>query len=204
MIYWFSRQYCDIVDEIVQYMRFFPLYSFALMSTRTVYFSSLALGLISWGALAALVIYTQPTAFPQLAAGLMLLMVAIIATATPFWGRIQQRRAPKSKEPVLKSAVRQGVWTALFIAILLVFHFVDLLDWILVLVALMLFVLLETFLQQRGRWNNADTAPQPQKAKKTKRRSSPASSHRSSYSMARTKQSGAKKSGKGKKDGKKK
>ncbi len=175
------------------------------MSTRSVYFSSLALGLISWGALAALVIYTQPTAFPQLAAGLMLLMVAIIATATPFWGRIQQRRAPKSKEPVLKSAVRQGIWTALFVAILLVFHFVDLLDWILVLVTLVLFVLLETSLQQRGRWNNPDTnSPSPQPKTPKRRRTSPASSHRSSYSMARTKQSGAKKGGKSSKGKKKK
>ena len=177
------------------------------MSIRTAYISSLALGLLSWGALAALANYTKPDAFPQLAGGLVLLLVAISATTMPFWGRIHQRLTSKSQDPILKIAMRQGLWAGLFVVILLVFHFVDLLDWILVLVTLMLFVLLEAFLQQRGRWNNVDTRPPPPQPKTPKRhRSSPASSHRSSYSMARTKQSGAKKSGKsskGKKGSKK-
>ena len=170
------------------------------MSIRTAYISSLALGLLAWGALAALTNYTQPDAFPQLVASLALLMVAISATAMPFWGRIHQRLSAKSQGPVIKTAVRQGVWTGLFVVILLAFRFVDLLDWILVLVTLILFVLLEAFLQQRDRWKNADqktTSPQPKTPKR--RRSSPASSHRAGYSMARTKKNSAKKGGKGKK-----
>jgi hypothetical protein len=179
----------------------FPHYCyFAIMSTRTAYISSLTLGLLSWGALAALVNYTKPDALPQLAAGLALLMVAISATTMPIWGRIHQRLTSKPQDPILKIAVRQGLWAGLFVAILLTFHFVGLLDWILVLVTLMLFVLLEAFLQQRDRWKNTDqktTSPPPKASKR--HRSSPASSHRASYSMARTKKSSAKKGGKKKK-----
>jgi len=176
----------------------FPLY-LPIMSIRTAYITSLALGLLAWGALAALVTYTKPDAFPQLAASLALLMVAISATTMPFWGRIYQRLSAKSPGPVIKTAVRQGLWTGLFVVVLIVFRFVGLLDWILVLVTLMLFVLLEAFLQQRDRWKNADQETSPQPKTPQRRRSSPASSHRAGYSMARTKKSSAKKSAKKKK-----
>jgi len=167
------------------------------MSIRTAYISSLALGLLAWSALAALVNYTKPDAFPQLAASLALLMVAISATTMPVWGRIHQRLSAKSQGPIIKTAVRQGLWTGLFVVVLLVFQFVGLLDWILVLVTLMLFVLLEAFLQQRDRWKNTGqetTSPQPKTPKR--HHSSPASSHRAGYSMARTEKSSAKKGGK--------
>lgn len=169
------------------------------MSIRTAYIFSLALGLLAWGALAALVNYTKPDAFPQLAASLALLMVAIIATTMPFWGRIHQRLSAKSQGPVIKTAVRQGLWTGLFVVVLIVFRFVGLLDWILVLVTLMLFVLLEAFLQQRDRWKNPTPKTSMPKPKTTKRRTSPASSHRAGYNMARTKKRSEKKGGKKKK-----
>ncbi len=175
------------------------------MSIRIAYISSLALGLLSWGALAALINYTKPDAVPQLAATLLLLVVAISATTMPFWGRIHQRLTSQAQESIVKTAVRQGLWAGLFVAVLLVFHFVNLLDWILVLVTLVLFVLLEAFLQQRSRWNGSGNKTQPQKPKPPKRsRSTTASAPRTSYSMARTKQSSKKKPGKGKKGGKKK
>jgi len=174
------------------------------MSTRTAYISSLVLGLLCWGALAALLNYTQPVAIPQFAAALLLLVVAVGATIMPFWGRIHQRLTSNSQEPVVKTAVRQGVWAGLFIAILLVFQFVGLLDWILVLVTLVLFVLLEAFLQQRSRWKGGGKKTQTQNASPPKRnRTSTASAHRTNYSMARTKKSSSPKRGKGKKDNKK-
>ncbi len=174
------------------------------MSTRIAYISSLALGLLCWGALAAILIYTKPDAIPQLGGALLLLVVAISASTMPFWGRIHQRINSTSQEPTVKTAVRQGVWAGLFVAILLVFHFVGLLDWILVLVTLILFALLEAFLQQRSRWNSGGKKAQTQKPLTAQRSSSStASAHRTSYSMARTKQSSTKKSGKGKKESKK-
>ncbi|HEY54195.1 MAG TPA: hypothetical protein G4N94_12155 [Caldilineae bacterium] len=169
------------------------------MSIRTAYITSFALGLLAWGALAALVTYTQPDASLQLAVSLALLLVAISATTMPFWGRIHQRLSPNSQGLVIKTAVRQGLWTGLFVIVLLLFHFIDLLDWILVLVTLMLFVLLEAFLQQRDRWKSADQVMTPQPKASKPRRSSPASSHRAGYSMARTKKGSAKQAGKKKK-----
>jgi len=174
------------------------------MSIRIAYISSLVLGLFCWGALAALLIYTKPDAIPQLAAALLLLMVAIGATTMPFWGRIHQRLTSNSQEPVVNIAIRQAVWAGLFVAILLVFHFVNLLDWILVLVTVILFVLLEAFLQQRSRWNGGEKKTRTQNPKPPKRsRSTTASAHRTSYSMARTKQTSTKKREKTKKDSKK-
>ncbi len=175
------------------------------MSIRAAYISSLVLGLLCWGALAALLNYTKPDSIPQLATALFLLVVAIGATTMPIWGRVHQRLTANVQEPVVKTAVRQGVWAGLFVAILLVFHFVGLLDWILVLVTLILFVLLEAFLQQRSRWNGGGKKTPTAKSKPPKRsRSSTASAHRKSYSMARTKKSSTPKRGKGKKDSQKK
>ena len=170
------------------------------MSIRLAYVSSLILGILCWGALAALINYTKPDAMPQLAAALFLLVVAIGATTMPFWGRIYQRTTAQAQDPIVKTAVRQGLWAGLFVATLLVFHFVGLLDWILVLVTLILFVLLEAFLQQRSRWKGGGTKTQTQKPKPQKRgRSTTASAHRTSYSMARTKQRHQKRQNKGKK-----
>lgn len=174
------------------------------MSTRIAYISSLALGLLCWGALAALINYTKPDAIPQLAAVLVLLIVAISATTMPFWGRVHQRLTTQTQEPIVKTAMRQGLWAGLFVAVLLVFHFVGLLDWILVLVTLILFVLLEAFLQQRSRWHERGRKTPTQKPKPPKRsRSSTASAHRTSNSMARTKKTSTPKRGKGKKSSKK-
>ena len=146
------------------------------MSTRTAYILSLLVGLLSWGALAAVVYYLSPDSHWNQAMALLLLVVAISATAAPLWGRVHRRLSPESKQPVLRVAFRQGLWSGLFIAILLIFHFVGLLDWILVLVTLMLFALLEAFLQQRYQWRSA-------KGKGATNASNPTSS---TYSMART------------------
>ena len=94
----------------------------------------------------------------------MLIVIAITGTTAPLWGRIQQRLTPDIEDETLRwTALRQGLWLGLFVAALIFFRISGLLDWILVLVLGFLFVLLETFLQQRKQWREMRVSNKPKK-----------------------------------------
>lgn len=173
------------------------------MSPRATYLSSFTIGLLAWGGLAALVVYTKPETPLHIFAALGLLIIAIGGTTTPLWGRIQRRiSSPEETGSTPKLAMRQGLWAGMFIASVLMFRFFGLDDWILILVLLILFVMLETFLQQRARWRQIKQKrkerQQAQRAGETSGQAS-APTGRANYNMARTAKKKTKKRGKGKK-----
>ena len=129
------------------------------MSTRSAIFVSLLIGLLGWGALAALIIRTGPEPV-FIALALVSAAIAIAGTTMPIWLRLQQRLTPGLRRPdLVAAAAREGVWTGMFVAALLVLHIFSFLDWVLALVLLVLFAMLEAFLQQRSREASAKPAP---------------------------------------------
>ena len=133
------------------------------MTLRITYFASVSLGVLAWGGLAALIYYFPPESL-TLAAALLLLVLAIAGTSVPLWGRLQARLTPKMIQPAVRNAaLRQGLWAGLFAASVVVLRLLQLLDWILVLVLLILFIMLETFIQQRSTWRELQSTTNPQK-----------------------------------------
>ena len=122
------------------------------MSLRVKFGLIFFIGLLGWAGLAALVYVTPPEPRYQLLA-ILLLVVAVIGTTAPIWGRIQMRITPKMDRKALPGiALRQAVWTGLIAGSVVVLQLSDLLDGIMILVVVVLFVLLETFLQQRRQY----------------------------------------------------
>lgn len=129
------------------------------MSTRSAIIISLLIGSLAWGALAALIMLAGPHP-SYVALALALTAIALAATSIPMWLRLQQRIAPHiGKRDLLAAATREGIWTGLFVAALLVLRVFRFLDWVLALVLLVLFAMLEVFLQQRRQEASAKSAP---------------------------------------------
>ena len=98
--------------------------------------------------LAALVWFAPPTNSLVVLA-LFLVLVAVTFASAPIWYRVQQRwsaNTPRQSLPYI--ATRQGLWTGLFIIMILSLRILRLLDWVLVFVVLVLFIMAEVFLQQ--------------------------------------------------------
>ncbi|NOX62902.1 MAG: hypothetical protein GXP42_13310 [Chloroflexi bacterium] len=112
--------------------------------------------ILSWlfaalaGAGLVMLIWRFPPVDGLVALALLLLFLAIAAGSAPIWYRVQQRWSPKTATGSLPYiATRQGVWTGLFVSMVIFLRIFRLLDWVLVFVLFTLLVMTEVFLQQR-------------------------------------------------------
>ena len=122
------------------------------MSPRRFVVISLVVAVLAWAGLAGLVYLLDPTPV-LIPAAAVLAVLAVAATTSPLWLRVQQRLTPGLPAGRLPGvALRQGLWSGLFVAAVLLLRVYHLLDWVLAMVLLALFVMLEAFLQQRSQW----------------------------------------------------
>ncbi len=149
------------------------------MLPRTVVIVSFVVALLAWAGLAALVMYAQP-APTLIAIAAPIIVLAVGASATPLWLLVQRRLAPAVEQKALgRVALREGLWTGLYTAALAFLRLNGFLDWVLALVLLVIFVLLETFLQQRSQRQQTPRKPPgggkaPSSSSVAKQRSTPA------------------------------
>lgn len=124
--------------------------------------------------MAALINYTKPNSSEiVLAAPLVVLTVA--GLTTPLWLLLQRRLVPGlPARPLVRAALREGLWTGLYMALVVGLRVFGYLDWLMMLVLATLFIMLELFLQQRQR-------PQP-----AARKASPAPKPSASYGRTKS------------------
>jgi len=138
------------------------------MTLRQIVLPCILVAILGLAALAALVYYTAPTTATILLA-LMLSGLSTAAATAPLLGRIQQKIEPKTPTSSLpRLAIRQGIWAGLYAIFILILHLQKLLDPIFAIVLLVIFILLENFLQTRSK----STPPtRPRKTRTTTRKS---------------------------------
>lgn len=135
------------------------------MTPRVAAFLSLFVALLAGAGFAALVNYTKPST-PGILLALPLLILIVVGLSIPIWLLIQRRLAPKLASGVLvRTALREGLWSGLYAALLILLRVFGYLDWVMVVVLAALFIMLELFLQQRQRpqqaVKKAEPAPKP-------------------------------------------
>lgn len=145
------------------------------MSPRIAILLSLLIALLAGAGMTALVNYTKPSSLGIiLAAPLVVLVVG--GLMMPVWLLVQRRLTPKLPAGLLvRIAVREGLWSGLYVTLLVGLRVFGYLDWVMVLVLAALFIMLELFLQQRHQ-------PQP-----AARKASPTPNPSPSTSYGRTK-----------------
>ncbi|MCO6451045.1 MAG: hypothetical protein J5I90_09700 [Caldilineales bacterium] len=127
------------------------------MSTRTFVALSILIAILAWVGLALMFNYLEPLRSYQ-ALAIPLVIIAVGGTTAPLWRTLQRRITPDRDDSKLnRMAVRQGLWAGLFVAILLTLRVFRVLDWVLVLVAAALFIMLEVFIQQREQWKQVQS-----------------------------------------------
>ncbi len=143
------------------------------MTLRQIVLPCILIAILGLAALAALIYYTAPTAATILLA-LMLTGLSTAAATAPLLGRIQQKIEPKTPAAILpRLAIRQGIWAGLYAIFILILHLQKLLDPIFAIVLLVIFILLENFLQTRTE-PAPPTRPRPRKTRTATRKSTKA------------------------------
>lgn len=119
------------------------------MSPRIAALLSLLIALLAGIGLAALANYTKPNSLAIILAG-PLLVLLVGGLSMPVWLLAQRRLTPKLPTRLLvRTALREGLWSGLYVTLLAGLRVFGYLDWVMVLVLAALFIMLELFLQQR-------------------------------------------------------
>lgn len=125
------------------------------MPPRIAALLSLFVALLAGAGLAALVNYTQPASV-WMALAAPLLAVAVTGLSIPLWLLVQRRLTPKlPRGPLVRTALREGLWSGLYVTLLAALRVFGYLDWVMVMVLAALFIMLELFLQQRRQHQQA-------------------------------------------------
>ncbi|MBC7251194.1 MAG: hypothetical protein H5T62_13015 [Anaerolineae bacterium] len=118
------------------------------MSRRTFILLNAVVAALSWAGLAGLVLFTRAP-LPARVAFFILLFLALTATCAPLLLYLNARFAKTDKTPGLRRPLRQSVWVALFFVICAWLQMIRVLHWIVAVLLIVIFVLLETFFTTR-------------------------------------------------------
>ncbi len=130
--------------------------------------------------------YTNPPSFAAIILALLLLFISVAAASTPIMGNVQRKVNPHTPEELLpRLAIREGVWAGLYVVLLVVLRIRDLFDPLAALVLLVIFLLVESFLQGR------EIPPQPPRQPR-RRRPSPSAKKPGSTRTRKTSKRSAK------------